>query len=203
MPPGVISAGGVAIRLGLVLLTALALAGPAGAESRRWTPVPGKSTVGFTASFPLGDFAGSTHEVGGEFRGDPADLRRPVTGALAVPVSSLRTGIDGRDRDMRQTLAADRHPDIRFTVQEVTPTFSSAAERSDVLLTIRGLMLIRGVERPVTFPGRVRLRDGNLWVRGETELRMTDFGIKPPSRFFLDVKDTVLVSFDLLLAAEP
>jgi hypothetical protein len=31
---------------------------------------------------------------------------------------------------------------------------------------------------------------------------MTEFGIKPPSRFFLDVKDLVNVAFDLVLAPE-
>jgi polyisoprenoid-binding protein YceI len=203
MPPCVIGTSRVALKAGIALLAALALAGPAQAEGRRWTPLPGRSTVGFTASFPLGSFTGSTQDITGEFQGDPADLRRPVTGALRVRAATLRTGNEGRDRDMRKTLATDRHPEISFTVQEITSTFASASERSDVLLTISGRLVIRGVERSVALPGRLRLRDGNIWVRGETELRMTDFGIEPPRRFFLEVQDAVTVSFDLLLAAQP
>ena len=47
-----------------------------------------------------------------------------------------------------------------------------------------------------------RLRDDKLWVRGEGQLRMSHFGMKPPSRFFFDVKDTLLVSFDVTLALD-
>jgi polyisoprenoid-binding protein YceI len=188
--------------IAIAVLAGLLLAPSGGAQSRRWAPAPGKSMVSFTASFPLGDFTGTTLEVTGEFTGDPTDLRQPVAGALRVRASSLKTGIDGRDKDMRETLAVDRHPDIVFTVREITPSFASATDRSDVLLTINGIMQIRGVERPMTLPGRLRLRDGTIWVRGETSLRMTEFGIKPPSRFFLDVKDLVNVAFDLVLAPE-
>ena len=54
----------------------------------------------------------------------------------------------------------------------------------------------------MAFPGRARLRDDKLWVRGEGQLRMSHFGMKPPSRFFFDVKDTLLVSFDVTLAPD-
>ena len=187
--------------IALVVLAALALvAAHAGAEAKRWTTVAGRSQVSFDASFPLGDFAGHAGDVVGEFWGDPADLRQGVTGALRVNPTTLRTGVDGRDRDMWRALAVERHPEIRFTVRRVEPSFPSVTDRSDVLLTISGLLLIHGVERVMVFPGRVRLRDNRLWVRGETRLQMSDFGIKPPKRFLLLVADSVLVGFDLLLA---
>ena len=172
----------------------------AGAEAKRWTTVAGKSQVSFDASFPLGDFTGRTEEVAGEFLGDPADLRQGVTGVLRVNPSTLRTGVDGRDRDLWRALAVDLYPEIRFTVQQVESSFPSVTDRSDVLLTIGGLLLLHGVERHMVFPGRVRLRDDRLWVRGERRLLMSEFGIKAPKRFFAAVADSVLVSFDLLLA---
>jgi polyisoprenoid-binding protein YceI len=101
---------------------------------------------------------------------------------------------------MWRALSAERYPEIRFSVQRVEASFPSVADRSDMLLTISGLMQISGVERSVVVPGRVRLQDNRLWVRGETRLQMRDFGIDPPRRFFLRVSDSVLVSFDLLLA---
>ncbi len=182
-------------------MAALALvAAPATAEPKRWTTVAGKSQVSFDASFPLGDFAGRTEDVAGEFLGDPADLRQGVTGVLRVNPATLRTGVGGRDRDMWRALDVERYREMRFTVERVEPSFPSVTERSDVLLTISGLMLIHGVERPMVFPGRVRLREDRLWVRGENRLKMSDFGIEPPKKFFLNVADSVLVSFDLLLA---
>jgi len=67
------------------------------------------------------------------------------------------------------------------------------------LITIKGGLAVRGVERPVTFLARVRLRDDRIWVRGESRIRLTDFGIKPPSRLFFRVGDDVTIGFDLTL----
>jgi polyisoprenoid-binding protein YceI len=192
-----------ALALAALVALVLLVVAPAGAQSRRWAAVAGKSSAGFRASFPLGEFSGRTEDVSGEFETDVTDLRKGVTGVLSVKAATLRTGDTGRDRDMRKALAVAEYPEIRFTVQQVDASFPSLADRSDVLLTIRGVMSIHGVERPMTFPGRARLRDDTLWVRGETELRMSDFGITPPTRLLLRVKDTVFVEFDVRLSATP
>jgi polyisoprenoid-binding protein YceI len=188
---------------GIALLSLLIWAAPGRAEPRRWTPVPGKCEVAFTASFPLGSFTGRTQGISGEFRADPADLRTGVTGFLRIASATLTTGEEGRDRDMRKALATERYPEIRFTIERLEASFPSTTDRVDVLLTISGLMLIRGVERPMRFPGRVRVRDDKLWVRGEAELKMSDFRIRPPTHLFLQVKDSVLSGFDVTLAATP
>lgn len=185
---------------GHALLALLLLAPPASAAPARWTLVEGKGDVRVTARHRMGDFIGIAERLFGEFEGDPGDLRQGVSGTVRVPVVALRTGIDGRDRDMRRMLDAERFPEIRYTISTVEPSFASVSERSDVLLTIRGVLGIRDVERSVTFLGRLRLRDGRLWARGETTIKMTDFGITPPRRFFLAVENELMLAFDLLLA---
>ena len=76
-----------------------------------------------------------------------------------------------------------------------------AEAHPDVLVTIAGRMQIRGQERPMVVPSRVRFKDDKLvWVRGEAQLRMSDFGIDPPARMLVKVGDALLVSFDVLLA---
>lgn len=184
------------------LLALLLDASPTFADLRRFTPVTGRNEVSFTASFPLGNFTGRTDEVDGEFRADPADLRSGITGALRVKAYGLRTGNGGRDRDMYRLLAVERYPEIRFTVDKVDASFPSMTDRADVLLSITGVMGIRGVERAMSFAGRARLRDDKLWVRGESQLQISQFGMKPPSRFFMRVGDTLLVSFDVTLAPD-
>lgn len=186
----------------LVLVAALLAAAVAGAETRRWTVLAGKSQAGFDATFPMGNFPGKSEEVTGEFRADPADLRQGVAGTLRVQAGSLRTGNESRDRDMWKLLAVDRYPEISFTVERVEPSFPSVTDRADVLLTISGRMRLRGLERPMVVAGRVRLRDDKLWVRGEGELRLTDFGMEPPARLFVKVGDVLRVSFDVVLAPD-
>ena len=183
------------------LLTA-PLARDARAEPRRWVPVPGKNLVSFDASHVLGDFSGASEQATGEFEGDIADLKKGVTGWLAVPVRTIKTGDDSRDRDLWKALEHERFPEIRFAIERVETSFPSVSDQNDVLLTIHGTLTIHGVSRPMTFPGRVRLREGKLWVRGENRIKMSDFGVTPPRRLLLKVKDSVLASFNLNLAPE-
>lgn len=177
------------------------LATPADAQSRRWVPVPGKSLVAFEATHRLGDFRGSAETVTGEFEADPADIRAGFTGTLRVPVAALRTGDAGRDRDMLKLLQADTYRLIRYTIGSSEASFNSITAAADVLLTIKGGLELRGVERPLVFAARARLIGDRIWVRGESSLKLTDFGIEPPRRFWFRVGNQVGVSFDVTLRA--
>jgi polyisoprenoid-binding protein YceI len=189
----------VALRRLLAGLVVTLVATAASAESRRWVPLPDKSAVEFAATHQLGNFSGRAEGVTGEFQADPADLKAGVTGLLRVRAAALRTGEAKRDHDMWKLLETDKHPEIRFTVSATAGSFNTITAGSDVLLTIKGGMFIHGVERPMTFLGRVRLRDDRVWVRGESRLRLTDYGLTPPSRLFFKVGDELLVSFDVTL----
>jgi len=180
-------------------------ADPVFADTARWIPIAGQSLVSFDASFPPGDFSGFGRDLTGEFEADASDLGQGVSGRLTVQVNTISTGSDGRDKDMYKALSADRHPTIYFVIQTVeAPSFPpGAAEHTDTLLTIQGRLSIAGVERVKRFSGRVRLKQGRLWVRGESRFRMSDFGIKPPQYLLIPVKDEVGVGFDLLLERQP
>lgn len=192
-----------------VALLWLVLAGlgasPAFAEPARWIPVRGQSLVSFDAVFPPADFSGFGRDLSGEFEANADDLTQGVSGRLTVQVSGISTGNEGRDKEMWKSLAADRHPTMYFVIQTVdAPSFPpGVAEHTDTLLTIQGRLSIAGVERVKRFSGRVRLKQGRLWVRGESRFKMSDFGIKPPQYLLLWVKDEVGVGFDLLLDRQP
>ena len=180
-------------------------ASPAFAEPARWLPVRGQSLVSFDAVFPPADFSGFGRDLSGEFEANADDLTQGVSGRLTVQVSGISTGNEGRDKEMWKSLAADRHPTMYFVIQTVdAPSFPpGVAEHTDTLLTIQGRLSIAGVERVKRFSGRVRLKQGRLWVRGESRFKMSDFGIKPPQYLLLWVKDEVGVGFDLLLDRQP
>jgi polyisoprenoid-binding protein YceI len=180
-------------------------ASPAFAEPARWLPVRGQSLVSFDAVFPPADFSGFGRDLSGEFEADAADLTQGVSGRLTVQVSGISTGNEGRDKEMWKSLAADRHPTMYFVIQTIdAPSFPpGVSEHTDTLLTIQGRLSIAGVERVKRFSGRVRLKQGRLWVRGESRFKMSDFGIKPPQHLLLWVKDEVGVGFDLLLDRQP
>jgi polyisoprenoid-binding protein YceI len=183
-----------------LLLLVLSVATSAATQPKAYTVAAGRSQVTFEATYPLGNFTGTTEKVTGELRINPDNVTQGITGHVTINPGDLKTGLEGRDRDLKKALEADTYPEIRFKVQDVRASFPSLAERADITLQIGGMMLIRGVERVMPWTGRARIEDGMIWVRGETELRMTDFGITPPRKLFLAVGNSVRVSFDLRLA---
>jgi len=185
--------------LTLAMLGAL-LTGPVQAETERWAVVSDKSRVGFDAFHAWGNFSGYSDRPTGEIELDVEDLKKPVKGTLNVPVASLRTGQAGRDKDLRRNLEGERHPEISYRIDKVESSFASVTQNSDVLLTIHGVLTMRGTERPVTFMGRVRLREGTLWARGESRIRPADFGIPPLRSWLIAMKEYVLATFDLALS---
>jgi polyisoprenoid-binding protein YceI len=173
---------------------------PATGEIQRWTVEAGKSRAGFDAFHWLGDFSASSETPTGDFEADITDLKQPAKGTLTVPVATLRSGKAGRDKDIRRALDAERHPEIRYRIEKLESSFPSLAENNDVLLTIHGVLSMHGVERPVTFAGRIRLRQGTLWVRGESFIKPREFGVPLLRHWLLSMKDSVLATFDLVLS---
>jgi len=182
------------------LLFGVPLSGTAIAETERWVVDSGKSRVGFDAFHRLDNFSGASETPSGEVELDIEDLKKPIKGALTVPVASLRTGKAGRDKDLRRGLDGERHPEIRYRIDKVESSFVSLTDNTDVLLTLHGVLSMRGTERPVSFMGRVRLRQGTLWVRGENRIRPADFGIPPLRSWLISMKEHVLATFDLVLS---
>ena len=190
-----------AVLLALALFEAC-LSGSAIAETGRWVMDSGKSRVGFDAFHPTGNFSGASETPSGEVELDIEDLKKPIKGTLNAPVASLRTGKAGRDKELRRALDGERHPEIRFRIDKVESSFQSLTENTDVLLTLYGVLSMRGTERPASFMGRVRLRQGTLWVRGESRLRPGDFGIPLLRSWLVSMKEYVLATFDLALSKE-
>jgi polyisoprenoid-binding protein YceI len=192
----------VAVLLALALFE-ISLPGSAIAEAERWVVDRGKSRVGFDAFHPFGNFSGASETPSGAVELDIEDLKKPIKGTLTAPVASLRTGKAGRDKDLRRALDGERQPEIRFRIDKVESSFPSLTENTDVLLTLHGVLSMRGIERPASFMGRVRLRPGGiLWVRGESRLRPGDFGIPLLRPWLVSMKEHVLATFDLTLNKE-
>jgi polyisoprenoid-binding protein YceI len=182
------------------VLVAIPFSGSALAETERWVVQSGKSRVGFDAFHMLGNFSGASETPTGEVELDIGDLKKPIQGFLIAPVTSFRTGKAGRDKDLRRALNGDRDPEIRYRIDKVESSFASLAENTDVILTLHGVLSMRGTDRAVSFMGRVRLRGGTLWVRGENRIRPADFGIPPLRSWLIAMREHVLATFDLVLS---
>jgi len=117
---------------------------------------------------------------------------------VKVPVKSIKCGHGGMDDNLYKALKADESPDISY----IMATFEAApgeAKDSFTLHTI-GTLTIAGKENKVSMDVvATRLADGTVKATGVVPIKMTDFGIKPPTAIFgrLKTGDEVKVNFEL------
>lgn len=155
---------------------------------QRFAIVPALSRVGFDAKSTLHDFSGVTSSVEGELTVNLAHPGDRPAGTITAEAATLDTGLAGRDEDMRQTLAVDRYPTILF---EWTGFVASTVdpEARTITGTATGELTIRGQTREVSMLVRVSVdASKRVIIDGETSIRLSDFGVSPPTRLGGTVK---------------
>jgi polyisoprenoid-binding protein YceI len=143
---------------------------------------------------------GHEHEVRAPIHSGTADTGSHPAVEMHVDTRALRV-IDKDESDKDRTevqktmlgpevLDSERHPEIVF---KSTGVESAGQGR----WTLHGNLTLRGQTRPVTV--QVTLKDGHY--TGETRVKQTDFGIKPPGKAGIRAKDEVRIDFDVRLAS--
>jgi hypothetical protein len=119
---------------------------------------------------------------------------------VSVPVSGLKSGEEGLDKNLRKTLKEDKAPAIVFTLIDY-----QTEESKDGALVIKahGRLAIAGVEKEMVVEAACRFNGKDLDVSGAKDVLMSDYGIKPPTMMLGAVKtaDKVTVRFALKLKA--
>jgi polyisoprenoid-binding protein YceI len=142
----------------------------------------GSSTAGFKASGPAGmNIPGETSDM------SVADDGATVT--ITVPLGNLKTGMDLRDKHMKDALEVQSHPNAELRVARAALKFPAAGAESSG--DAKGSLKLHGQTRDVTFKYTAKNDGGVLTVKGNTRIDMKDYGIKPPSYLGVAVKPDV------------
>jgi len=160
-------------------------------QSRFW--IDGTSTVG---AYTCAAEAVSGYGILGE--------GRELAAEVAVPVLAFDCGSAPQNRDFYRALRADAHPAIRFELERAEALGAEARPGAPVRVRTTGTLRIAGAARRITLEvtGR-RLADGRVAVEGSLPLRMTEFGVEPPSHALglIRAHDAIVARFDLVAAA--
>ena len=165
-------------------------------ESRLW--IEGTSTVRSFRCDATG--FGVTVETLGD--GAVAAVMLGVKAVSSVGVNVPATQLDCRNGTMnghmRKALKAEQFPAIAFRMT----SYDLATATAGVAGTITGTLALGGVERTITLPAQGVEQNGVLRITGSQTIRMTEFGLRPPTLMMgaMKVNDPIKVSFDLLLA---
>jgi polyisoprenoid-binding protein YceI len=153
--------------------------------------------VGKTGAF---SGLGHEHEVRAPIHSGAADTGSHPAVEIHVDARALRV-IDKDESEKDRTevqktmlgpevLDSERYREIVFKSTGAEPTGQGR-------WTLHGNLTLRGQTRPVTV--HVTLKDGRYV--GETIVKQTDFGIKPPGKAGVRAKDEVRIEFAVRLAS--
>jgi polyisoprenoid-binding protein YceI len=122
---------------------------------------------------------------------------------VKIPVRSLKCGHGGMDDNLYKALNADASPNISY----ILATFEAAPGETKDTFTLKtvGTLNIAGKENKVSMEiVATRLADGTVKATGMVPIKMTDYGIKPPTAIFgrLKTGDEVKVNFELSVGAK-
>jgi polyisoprenoid-binding protein YceI len=191
-------------RLVPLIVATLAWAGTAAAQSVTLAPgaqlaVDGDSTVrSFTCKAQKLDVRLQPSE-GASLA--PDQLAQALRGlSFELPATQLDCANDTMNGHLREALKAKENPSITFKMASYTAGAPQADGRR--VLRIRGELSLAGATRPVELTAiAAPTPDGGLRVQGRHTLRMTEWGVKPPSLMLgtMKVKEAVAIRFDLAL----
>lgn len=179
----------------IVIMIAAAGSALAGETTYTFGSSPQNTNVTFESETDFETILGSTREIRGTAVVDLAS--GTASTSMEVPVESLRTGIDLRDKHLRSGmwLDAGKHPTISFVS-------SSAKKIDDAKWEVTGTFSMHGQSRELTTVVEVRpipeavaksagLGKGD-WIRvvAPFEVKLSDFGVKIPKKPAQRVNDT-------------
>jgi polyisoprenoid-binding protein YceI len=119
---------------------------------------------------------------------------------VKVPVKSLKCGHDAMDNNLYKALKADETSDISY----ILATFEAAPGEVNDSFTLHtvGTLTVAGAENKIEMDVVAsRTADGSVTAKGFVPIKMTDYGIKPPTAIFgrLKTGNEVKVNFELTI----
>jgi polyisoprenoid-binding protein YceI len=122
---------------------------------------------------------------------------------VKVPVKSLKCGHGGMDGNLYKALKADQSPEISY----ILANFEAAPGEGKDKFTLQtvGTLTVAGKQQPLNMDvTATRLADGTVKATGVVTIKMTDFGIQPPTAIFgrLKTGNEVKVNFELSVGAK-
>ena len=120
---------------------------------------------------------------------------------VKVPVKALHCNHGGMDGNLYKALKADQTPEISYILATLE---AAPGTKDEFTLKTTGTLTVAGKANPVSMEVEAtRLADGSIRAKGTVPVKMTDFGIQPPTAIFGRLKcgDEVKVSFELNIGA--
>jgi len=124
-------------------------------------------------------------------------------GVVTMPVRQFHGNWEGMDKVMYETMKTPPNTNIVYRLTELVLTKVPTTADGAYEFQTKGELAIAGVTNVISMPVRMERMEGNkIKTTGTTDLKMTAFGMKPPSPTFLPIKtgDDVKITFEWVVA---
>lgn len=187
------------------LLLSLLACGALHAEVLRYDSQPGEGKMTLEGKSTAHEWKVECSAIGGFIEADAAFPEssggtKPKV-EVSVPVRQLKSGKKVMDTRMLSELKQPEHPKIEYRVLELKPKGAPAGGKADFDAT--GTLTIVGVTRTNSMSVTIeRVNKTKLKVTGAIQIKMSDFGIQPPSfdvpvlGGLMKTDDNVKISFE-------
>jgi len=169
------------------------------AQTTSYQSIPATSSVKVSGSSNLHDWTmGNTHLTAGvAFTFKDGKLNDVTALNLTLKVKELKGTEDLLNSRAYKAMNADKYPTINFKLSSASATPLSSGHYT---IKAYGKLQIAGVAKDVIiYADAVQNSDKTISCTGSEKLKMSDYGISPPSFMFgaLKVKDDVTISFNI------
>ena len=148
--------------------------------------------VEFVSKAPLHSFKGTSEQLHGFF-----DLEKNLID-FYVDLNTLDSGIERRDRDMRNTyLESDKYPFAEFTGEFTEGLEELISSDSVKEVTAKGIFTMRDIDQELVVEGTITGSDESLLLEASWTLLLEDFDIERPGILFYELAEEQIVNIKI------
>ena len=118
-----------------------------------------------------------------------ANNTESISGDISFNIIDFISSSSGRDEHMQEMFEMEKYPAISFSVEKVT--------KQNQNYIIDGTMYIHGVSKALQIPATITQSNQTISMHSDFQVKVTDYGMEPPSLLFMDVRNEVDINATL------
>ncbi|MFN1833835.1 YceI family protein [Balneola sp. MJW-20] len=162
---------------------------PAQADAQLYRTDNGKAV--FYSKVPLYTFSGESKYLVGQIDPDKKIVD------FYLDLTTLDSGLEKRDRDMREVLETDEYPFAEFYGELISDFNPGLKDTQNVL--VKGDFTIHGVTKEMEIKGKLTPSDEGIHLIAKWIVRLEDHDIIPPKLLFVKVDQEQEIEIETLL----
>lgn len=178
----------------LKLLLTLLISSYSLISNAQYTYVDSESSMVIYGTSNVHDWEETCGNVSGTLRLEleGAEIKKVTALQMNIPVIGIKSGKGGMDENTYKALKAAEYPTISYKIKSFGVT--------DGKVHLTGVLTIAGVTKEVKFPATYVVEGDRVRFQGAYSLKMTDFGIDPPTAVMGTIKcgDDIKFVFDIV-----